>query len=559
MTAKEILRGSKAREELLSGIEIAAEIVGSTLGPRGRVVAIEKSFGAPHITKDGVSVIKELELGSKFRNVGLQMLKEAANKSNDNAGDGTTSTVVLAHYMLKEGVKAVAAGMNPMDLRRGIEAATKEIVSVLKQTSKKVTSSQEIFQIATISANGDTDIGRKLSEAFEKVGNNGVVAVEDAKVSISGMQLDIVDGMSFDRGYISPYFITNNEKMLAELEKPYILICDKKISSIQPILTLLEAIMQSSRPLLIIAEDVEGEALAALIINKMRGILKVAAIKAPGFGDRRKAMLEDIAILTKAQLISEELGLKLENTTIEHLGSASRVVITKEDTTIIDGVGHKDQIDARCKQLDLQIKESTSEYDIEKLKERRAKLSNGIAVVRVGGMTEIEVKERKDRVNDAYHATKAAIEEGIVPGGGCALLYAASVLSNLKGRNIDEDAGINIVRRSLRAPALRILTNAGVDASIIVEKLIEKSAQHKNSHTGIFDAQKCEFVDAFDSGIIDPTKVVRSALESAASIAALLVITEAVVVEKVDDKKEACGHNPHAGGMNGGMGMDGMF
>lgn len=553
MSPKEILKGSKAREELLQGVEIAADIVGSTLGPRGRVIAIEKSFGAPHITKDGVTVIKELELSNKFRNVGLQMLKEAANKSNDSAGDGTTTTVVLASAMLKEGVKAVAAGMNPMDLRRGIEHATKAVVEVLQKASRKVTLSQEIAQVATISANGDTNIGEKLAEAFEKVGNDGVVTVEDAKNSTSEMKLEVVEGMNFDRGYLSPYFITNSEKMIAELEKPYILVHDKKISNIQQMLPLLESVLQSGRPLLIVAEDVEGDALATLIVNRLRGGLKVAVVKAPGFGDRRKAMLEDIAILTGAQLISEDLGLKLENAKIEHLGTTNRVVITKDDTTIIGGSGSSDRITERCKQLDIQIENATSEYDIEKLKERRARLSGGVAVVRVGGMTEVEVKERKDRVNDAYHATKAAIQEGVVPGGGCSLLYAKKQLAHLKGSNIDEQAGINIVLKALTAPTWRILSNAGVEASIIVEKLLEQDDTRR-----IFDAQACKFVNALESGIIDPKKVVRSALESAASVVALLVVTEGLVVEKVDDKKDYCSHGGMKGGSMGGM-DDGMF
>lgn len=558
MSPKEILRGSKAREELLQGVEIASDVVGSTLGPRGRVVAIEKSFGAPHVTKDGVTVIKELEFSNKFRNIGLQMLHQAASKANDVAGDGTTTTVVLANSMLQEGVKCVAAGMNPMDLRRGIDSAKEHIVGYLKKISKNITSSQEIEQVATVSANGDHSIGKKLAEAFEKVGKNGVVTVEDAKSSTEEMKLEIVEGMNFDRGYLSPYFVTNAEKMRVEFEKPYILVYDKKISNIQQMLPLLEKVLQTGRPLLIIAEDIEGEALATLIVNKLRGGLKVAAIKAPGFGDRRKAMLEDISILVNAAFISEDTGSKLESVEVDSLGTATKVIITKDETTIIGGAGNSQRIKERCEALENQINESTSEYDKEKLQERKAKLSSGIAVVRVGGATEAEMKERKDRVNDAYHATKAAIQEGIVPGGGCALLYAQKHLSQLQGKNVDEQAGINIVQKALAAPALRILCNAGIDASITVEKLREQGDVHK-----IYDAQSRQFVDAFASGIIDPTKVVRCALESAASVSALLVITEAVVVEKVEDKKECYSHNNGGGygGMRGGMGMDdgGMF
>jgi len=479
MAVKEIVKGSKAREKLLEGIEIASDIVGSTLGPRGRSVIIEKSFGSPKITKDGVSVAKEIELGDKFKNLGVQVLKEAANKSNDNAGDGTTTTTVLARAIAAEGVKAVAAGMNPMDLRRGIEMASKAVVQEIKNNSRNINSSGEIAQVATISANGDEEIGKMLAEAFDKVGKDGVVTVQEAQRS-NNLELEVVKGLNFDRGFLSPYFVTNSEKMIVEFEKPYVLVFDKKITSIQQMLPILESISQSGKSLLIIAEDVEGEALATLIVNKLRGGLKVVAVKAPGFGDRRKAMLEDISIVTGAQLISEDLGHKLENATIEHLGVAQKIIISKDDTTIVGGNGEKKAVEDRCKQIKKQIEESTSDYDIEKLQERLAKLSGGVAVVNVGGVTEVEVKEKKDRVEDAYHATKAAIAEGVVPGGGCTLIYAGNVLSNMKGKNPDEDAGIALVKKALSSPILKILENAGINGSLIVDKLLEENNHQKN-------------------------------------------------------------------------------
>lgn len=547
MAVKEISIGSEIREKMLKGIFTTAKVAGVTLGPRGRCVIIEKSYGAPKITKDGVTVVKELELSDKFENLGVQLLKEAASKSNDNAGDGTTTTTVLAAEVSRECAKKVAAGFNPMDLRRGIEAATKAVVSEIQKNSRKIKSSAEIAQVATISANGDQSIGKMLAEAFDKVGKDGVITVEEAKSS-SELELEVVEGLNFDRGYLSPYFVTNSEKMTCEMEKPYVLIYEKKISNIQQMLPVLEAVVQSGRPLFIIAEEVEGEALATLVVNKLRGGLKVAAVKAPGFGDRRKAMLEDIAVVTGGQLISEDLGHKLENVTLQHLGTAQRIISTKDDTTIVGGSGEKSDIEARCNQIKKQIEDATSDYDREKLQERLAKLSGGVAIVRVGGITEVEVKEKKDRVEDAYHATKAAIEEGIVPGGGCALLYATEVLSAVKGNNSDEAAGIEAIKKALSAPIRKILENAGIDGASIVEKLIEKHDAEQ-----IYDAQNHEFVNAFKSGIIDPTKVVRTALESAASIASLLVTTEAALVEKLQPKK------PHGGHSHGGMGdMDDM-
>jgi len=531
MSVKDILVGSKIREKMLKGIYTTADVAGVTLGPRGRCVIIDKSYGAPKITKDGVTVVKELELGDKFENLGVQLLKEAASKSNDNAGDGTTTTTVLAAALSRECAKKVAAGFNPMDLRRGVEAATKAVVQEIHKNSQKIKSSAEIAQVATISANGDKSIGEMLAQAFDKVGKDGVITVEEAKSS-SDLELEVVEGLNFDRGYLSPYFVTNSEKMICEMDKPFVLIYEKKISNIQQMLPLLEAVVQSGRPLFIIAEDVEGEALATLVVNKIRGGLKVAAVKAPGFGDRRKAMLEDIAIVTGGQLISEDLGHKLENVGLEHLGSAQKIVATKDDTTIIAGSGEKEQITARCNQIKAQVEETTSDYDREKLQERLAKLSGGVAIVRVGGITEVEVKEKKDRVEDAYHATKAAIEEGIVAGGGCALLYATKVLTSLKGGNPDETAGIEAIKFALSSPIRKILENAGIDGASIVEKLIEKGDDKQ-----IYDAQNHEFVNAFTAGIIDPTKVVRTALESAASIAGLLVTTEAALVEKPQTKK----------------------
>ncbi|WPX96127.1 chaperonin GroEL [Candidatus Bandiella euplotis] len=544
---KIIHTGSEARDKLLKGIKICADTVGATLGPRGRNVVIEKSFGAPKITKDGVTVAKEIELEDKLNNLGVQVLREAANKTNDRAGDGTTTTVVLGEAITREGIKAVTAGMNPMDLKRGIEAASEKVLQAIKSASKNISSSEEIAQVATISANGDADIGDKIAKAFEKVGKDGVITVEEANKS-DEFEVEIVEGMNFDRGYLSPYFITNSEKMTCELENAYVLLFEKKISNIQQMLPLLEAVVQSGKPLVIIAEDVEGEALATLVVNKLRGGLKIAAVKAPGFGDRRKAMLEDISTVIGGQLISEDLGQKLENVTIQDLGSAKKIIISKDDTTIVHGAGDKKDIDARCKQIKAQIAETKSDYDREKLEERLAKLAGGVAVLKVGGVTEVEVKEKKDRVEDAYHATKAAIAEGIVPGGGCTLLYASKVLEGMKGKNADETAGIDIVKRSLSAPIRKILENAGVESSMIVGKLLEQS-----KNTMIYDAQNHEVVDAFKKGIIDPTKVVRNVLQSAVSVASLLITTEATITEN-PEKKEAAGM-----GMPGGMGgMGGM-
>ena len=554
MTAKIIDKGIQARDKLLKGIKIAADTVSVTLGPRGRNVVIEKSFGAPKITKDGVSVAKEIELQDKVENLGVQVLKEAANKTNDRAGDGTTTTIVLGESIAREGVKAVTAGMNPMDLKRGIEAASERVLSEIKNSSKTISSSEEIAQVATISANGDSDIGKKIAKAFEKVGKDGVITVEEANKS-DVFEVDVVEGMNFDRGYISPYFVTNSEKMTAELENPYILVFEKKISSLQQMLKLLEEVMQSSKPLLIIAEDIEGEALATLIVNKLRGGLKVVAVKAPGFGDRRKSMLEDISILTGSQLISEDLGHKLENVTLNDLGTAKKVFISKDDTTIVNGAGNKSEIHSRCEQIKSQVVETSSDYDKEKLEERLAKLAGGVAVLKVGGITEVEVKEKKDRVEDAYHATKAAIAEGIVPGGGCTLLYASKSLQGMKGKNDDETAGIEIVRKSLSAPINRILENAGSESALIVAKLLEQ-----NKVTMTYDAQNHQVVDAFAKGIVDPTKVVRNALQSASSVASLLVTTEATICDapnKKDDSVAPSGGNMPMGGM-GGMGGMGM-
>ena len=551
--AKIISSGEEARSRLLRGLKIAADTVSCTLGPKGRNVVIESSFGAPKITKDGVTVAKSLVLEDKYENLAAQILKEAASKSNDNAGDGTTTTVVLAKAIAQEGIRQVAAGANPMDLKRGIEAAAKIVVEEIKKMSKAIKSSDEVAQVATISANGDADIGKKLAEAFEKVGKDGVVTVEEANKS-DDFEVQIVEGMNFDRGFLSPYFVTNSEKMVCELERPYILTFDKKITSIQQVLPLLESVMQQSRPLLIIAEDVEGEALATLVVNKLRGSLKIAAVKAPGFGDRRKAMLEDIAIITGGQLISEEIGNKLESTTIADLGSAKKVVITKDDTTIVDGAGDTKHIKARCEQIKAQIEETTSDYDKEKLQERLAKLSGGVAILKVGGVTEVEVKEKKDRVEDAYHATKAAIAEGIVPGGGCTLLYAVKALDEANGKNDDEKAGIDIVKKALTSPIRKILENSGIDASLIVGKLIEGHNKSK-----IYDAQKLDFADAYVAGIVDPTKVVRTALQSAVSVSSLLITTEAVIIDKPEDKagKHSHGHTgmDDMGGMGGMGGM----
>jgi chaperonin GroEL len=525
MSAKEVKFNAEAREKMLLGVDILANAVKVTLGPKGRNVVLEKSFGAPRVTKDGVTVAKEIELEDKFENMGAQMLREVASKTSDVAGDGTTTATVLAQAIVKEGAKTVAAGANPMDVKRGIDLAVNAVVGELKAKSKKLTSNDEVAQIGTVSANGDREIGKMIAEAMKKVGNEGVITVEEAKSLET--ELEVVEGMQFDRGYISPYFVTNAEKMLVELEDPYILINEKKLSGLQSMLPLLESIVQSGKPLLVIAEEVEGEALATLVVNKLRGGLKVAAVKAPGFGDRRKAMLEDIASLTGGNVISEDLGIKLENVTINMLGRAKKVSIDKDNTTIVNGAGKKADIEARIKQIKLQIEETTSDYDKEKLQERLAKLAGGVAVIRVGGATEAEVKERKDRVEDAMHATRAAVEEGILPGGGVALLRALKVLDGLNVENDDQKAGIRIVRKALEAPARQIASNAGEDGSIIVGKIIENA-----KYTWGYDAQTGNYGDLVAEGIIDPTKVVRTALQDAASIAGLLITTEAMVAEK---------------------------
>ncbi|HVY85990.1 MAG TPA: chaperonin GroEL [Caulobacterales bacterium] len=545
MAAKVVNFGADARERMLAGVDILANAVKVTLGPKGRNVVIEKSFGAPRTTKDGVTVAKEIELEDKFMNMGAQLIREVASKTNDEAGDGTTTATVLAQAIVREGMKAVASGRNPMDLRRGIDKAVSAIVEDLKKRAKKVGGSEEIAQVGTISANGDTDIGKFLADAMAKVGNEGVITVEEAKSLET--ELDVVEGMQFDRGYLSPYFITNADKMEATLEDPLILLFEKKLSSLQPMLPILEAVVQSQRPLLIIAEDVEGEALATLVVNKLRGGLKVAAVKAPGFGDRRKAMLEDIAVLTGGQVISEDLGIKLENVTIDMLGKAKKVVVKKEDTTVVDGSGAKKDIEARIGQIRKQIEDTTSDYDREKLQERLAKLAGGVAVIKVGGATEVEVKERKDRVDDALNATRAAVEEGIVPGGGVALLRAAFKLS-IKGDNEDQNVGINIVKKALEAPIRQIVENAGVEGSIVVGKLRDS----KEDNFG-FNAQSEEYVDMVKAGIIDPVKVVRTALQDAASVAGLIITTEASIAEA--PKKEAAPAMP-GGGMGGMGGMD---
>jgi chaperonin GroEL len=545
MAAKDVKFGADARERLLRGVDILANAVEVTLGPKGRNVVIEKSYGAPRTTKDGVTVAKEIELSDKFENMGAQMVREVASKTSDAAGDGTTTATVLARAIVREGAKAVAAGTNPMDLKRGIEKAVEAVVEDLKKRSKKVKSNEEIGQVGTISANGDKEIGDMIAKAMAKVGNEGVITVEEAKSLAT--ELDVVEGMQFDRGYISPYFITNADKMVTELDEPYILIHEKKLTSLQPILPLLEAVVQAGRPLLIIAEEVEGEALATLVVNKLRGGLKVAAVKAPGFGDRRKAMLEDIAVVTGGQVISEDLGIKLENVKLNMLGSAKKVRVDKDDTTIIDGAGKKADIQARVSQIKLQIEDTTSDYDKEKLQERLAKLAGGVAVIRVGGATEIEVKERKDRVDDALNATKAAVEEGIVPGGGTALLYATKALNGLTGENEDQTQGIAIIRKAIQAPIRQIVENAGVEASIVVGKLLEQK-----SGTYGFDAQTEKYSDLIESGIVDPTKVVRVALQNAASVAALLITTEAMVADR--PKKESGGGMPGGGMGGGGMG-----
>ncbi|EIM30327.1 chaperonin GroEL [Microvirga lotononidis] len=547
MAAKEVKFAANAREKMLRGVDILADAVKVTLGPKGRNVVIEKSFGAPRITKDGVTVAKEIELSDKFENMGAQMVREVASKTSTVAGDGTTTATVLAQAIVREGAKSVAAGMNPMDLKRGIDMAVAEAVKDIQARAKKVASSEEIAQIGTISANGDAEVGRMLAEAMQKVGNEGVITVEEAKTAAT--ELAVVEGMQFDRGYLSPYFITNTEKMVAELEDPYILIHEKKLSSLQAMLPILEAVVQTGKPLLIIAEDIEGEALATLVVNKLRGGLKIAAVKAPGFGDRRKAMLEDIAVLTAGQTISEDLGIKLENVTLDMLGRAKTIRVEKENTTIVSGAGDRRDIEARIQQIKAQIEETTSDYDREKLQERLAKLAGGVAVIHVGGSTEIEVKEKKDRVDDALHATKAAVEEGIVPGGGTALLRAKAAVAKLKSDNPDIQAGINIVLRALEAPIRQIAENAGVEGSIVVGKITDNT----KSETFGFDAQTEEFVDLLQAGIVDPAKVVRTALQDASSVAGLLVTTEAMVAEL--PKKEAAPAMP-GGGMGGMGGMD---
>jgi len=543
MAAKDIRFSGDARERMLRGVETLANAVKVTLGPKGRNVVIEKSFGAPRITKDGVTVAKEIELEDKFENMGAQMVREVAQKTNDQAGDGTTTATVLAHAIVREGAKAVAAGMNPMDLKRGIDLAVQAVVDDIKRRAKKVGSSSEVAQVGTISANGDTEVGKMIADAMQKVGNEGVITVEEAKALHT--EVEIVEGMQFDRGYLSPYFITNAEKMVAELEDAYVLLHEKKLSALQALLPVLEAVVQSGKPLLIVAEDIEGEALATLVVNKLRGGLKVAAVKAPGFGDRRKAMLEDIAVLTGGQLIAEDLGIKLENVTTAMLGRAKKVVIEKEKTTIVDGAGKKKDIEARVNQIKAQIEETTSDYDREKLQERLAKLAGGVAVIRVGGATEIEVKEKKDRVEDALNATRAAVEEGIVPGGGVALLRAKKAIGRLRNDNADVQTGINIVLRAVESPLRQIAENSGAEGSLVVNKILENK-----SETYGFDAQTEEYVDMFDKGIVDPAKVVRAALQDAASVAGLLVTTEAMVAEAPKDK-------PAMPAMPGG-GMGGM-
>jgi chaperonin GroEL len=542
MSAKDVRFSSDARDRMLRGVDILNNAVKVTLGPKGRNVILDKSYGAPRITKDGVTVAKEIELEDKFENMGAQMVREVASKTNDLAGDGTTTATVLAASIMKEGLKLVAAGMNPMDLKRGIDIAVTAVVKDIERRAKKVQSSEEIAQIGTIASNGDKTIGKMIADAMKKVGNEGVITVEEAKTAET--ELDVVEGMQFDRGYLSPYFVTNAEKMIAELEDPYILIHEKKLSSLQPMLPVLEAVVQAGKPLLIIAEDIEGEALATLVVNKLRGGLKVAAVKAPGFGDRRKAMLEDIAVLTTGTMIAEDLGIKLENVTLQMLGRAKRVRIEKENTTIIDGAGKKADIQARIAQIKAQIEETTSDYDKEKLQERLAKLAGGVAIIRVGGSTEVEVKEKKDRVDDAMHATKAAVEEGIVSGGGVALLRAKAAIGKLSNENEEVQAGINIVLRALEAPIRQIAENSGVEGSIVVGKVLENKSQ-----THGFDAQTEQYVDMLNAGIVDPAKVVRVALQDAASIAGLMITTEAMVAET--PKKNGAPAMPGGGGMGG--------
>ncbi|MGE0422546.1 MAG: chaperonin GroEL [Reyranellaceae bacterium] len=541
MSAKDVRFSGDARDRMLRGVDVLANAVKVTLGPKGRNVVIDKSFGAPRITKDGVTVAKEIELSDKFENMGAQMVREVASKTNDLVGDGTTTATVLAQSIVREGAKLVAAGMNPMDLKRGIDMAVAAAIEDIRARAKKITTSEEIAQVGTISANGEESIGKMLAQAMKKVGNEGVITVEEAKSLET--ELEIVEGMQFDRGYLSPYFVTNADKMICELEGAYVLLSEAKLANLQAILPVLEAVVQSGKPLLIIAEDIEGETLATLVVNKLRGGLKVAAVKAPGFGDRRKAMLEDMAILTGGQLISDDLGIKLENVTLDMLGKAKRVLIQKEATTLIDGAGKKADIEARIAQIKAQIEETTSDYDKEKLQERLAKLAGGVAVIKVGGSTEVEVKNRKDRVDDAMHATRAAVEEGIVAGGGVALLYATRALATLRTRNADQKAGVDIVRRALQAPVRQIVENAGEDGSVIVGKLLES----KDTNQG-YDAQKGEYVNMIKAGIIDPTKVVRTALQDAASVAGLLITTEAMVAERPDTSAPAM----PAGGMGGG-------
>ncbi len=547
MSAKEVKFSQDARERMLRGVDILANAVKVTLGPKGRNVVLEKSFGPPRITKDGVTVAKEIELEDKFENMGAQMLREVASKTADEAGDGTTTATVLAQAIVREGAKSVAAGSNPMDLKRGVDLAVTAVLNELKAKAKKVTSNEEIAQVGTISANGDHEIGRFISEAMQKVGNDGVITVEEAKSLLT--ELEVVEGMQFDRGYISPYFITDADKMRVELENPYILVDEKKLSNLQSMLPLLEAVVQSGRPLLIIAEDVEGEALATLVVNKLRGGLKVAAVKAPGFGDRRKAMLQDIAVLTGGQVVSEDLGIKLESVTLAMLGQAKKVVITKDDTTIVDGAGKKADIVARVAQIRQQIEDTTSDYDREKLQERLAKLAGGVAVIKVGGVTEMEVKERKDRVDDALNATRAAVEEGIVPGGGVALLRAIKALDSVKGVNDDQKIGVNIVRRALQTPLRQIADNAGEDGAVVVGKILDK-----DEYSFGYNAATGEYGNLVKQGVIDPAKVVRTALQDAASVAGLLITTEAMVAEL--PKKSGGGGMPGGGGMGGMGGMD---
>lgn len=546
--AKKITHGRSAREELIKGVDILADTVKVTLGPKGRNVAVEQSYGPPRLTKDGVTVAKAIELKNREQNLGAQLVKNVASKTADVAGDGTTTATILTQAIVKEGNKAVAAGFNPMDLKRGIDLAVEKVVETIKSVSKKISSQEEIAQVGTISANGDEEIGKQIALAMEKVGKEGVITVEEAKNF--GFEVDVVEGMMFDRGYLSPYFVTNSEKMICELDNPLILLFEKKLSSLQSLIPVLESVVQSSRSLLIIAEDVEGEALATLVLNRLKGGLRVAAVKAPGFGDRRKSMLEDIAILTNAQLVSEDLGMKLDNVNVSMLGSAKKVTISKENTVIVDGAGKKEDINARCAQIRAHIEEATSDYDKEKLQERLAKLVGGVAVLKVGGATEVEVKERKDRVDDALHATRAAVEEGVVPGGGVTLFYAARALESLKGSCDDQQAGINIVKNALQAPIRQIAENAGVDGAVVAGKLQES----KDTNFG-FDAQAMKYVDMFKAGIIDPTKVVRTALQDAVSVASLIITTESIITDEPSDKSDAMSGMGNMGGMPGGMGF----